>query len=67
MTKKCWICGNEIIESAVDSLDIFYGKLRLVNVHRPYASNHTSKPVYICQKCMKNKIGVDAKGKNLNP
>ncbi|MCK5600382.1 hypothetical protein KAR91_00830 [Candidatus Pacearchaeota archaeon] len=66
-TKKCWICGNEIMQSSIASIETYYGKIQIVNVYRPYAGNYTSKSVYICQKCMREKIGMSHEGENLNP
>lgn len=69
MVKKCWICGGEVKESTDASAHIdFYGAIHLVTVNRPYARNHKWKgAVWICQECMKNKIGMDHNGANLNP
>lgn len=68
MVKKCWICGGEITESAVNRKDdeMFYLEFRLVDVRRPYAKNYKWKPAYICHKCAASKVGVSFTGVNLN-
>jgi len=66
--KLCWICGKQIVESGVGSrLPPFHTEVKLIIVNRPYASNFRSKPVYVCEKCTKEKIGISRTGKNLNP
>jgi len=68
MAKKCWICGEEIRESSAGtSGPVFYGEVRLVNVYRPINRNTKSRPVYVCQQCTENKIGISSGGGNLNP
>ena len=64
--KLCWICGTEIKESAVGSFKTAYSTVRLVEVNRPYSMNHESKPVYVCEKCTHDKIGMSNEGENLN-
>ncbi len=68
--KKCWICGKVVDESASEKLykkeRAFYCEVRIVEVNRPYYTNHKSKPVYVCDKCSKRKIGISGEGENLN-
>lgn len=68
MVKKCWICGGEVKESTdTNETDRYYGVLHVATVNQPYATNEVWRgAVWICQECMKGKIGIDHNGKNLN-
>lgn len=67
-TKKCWICGDDVTQTAVDKTEeeTFYLKVSLVTVNRPYNKNWTWKPVYVCHKCSKEKLGLTHDGRNIN-
>ncbi len=66
--KLCWICGEEVKESApISNPEPFYLEIILVKVNKPYSRNHKAKPVYVCNECGRTKIGVSEQGENLNP
>lgn len=62
----CWICGFEILRSALGQDKPFYLETRIVEVNRPYGYNFKSKPVFICRACAIFKVGISREGKNLN-
>jgi len=65
-TRKCWICGEDVKQGAVGHAHPFYLEVRIVTVNRPYALNHKSKPVWICDDCANEKIGMTYQGENTN-
>ena len=64
--RKCWICGKDIKQSAVGQSHPFYLEVRIITVNRPYATNHKSGFVYVCDECANDKIGMTYQGKNIN-
>ena len=65
-TRKCWICGENVKQSAVSQNHPFYLEVKIVTVNRPYATNHKSKPVWICDDCAKDKVGMTYQGEYIN-